>query len=144
MGCAPESTKYRVTLMRRRLIWGWLEAVRNMRAHRFVVLFVLGAFLAQGVVTTSHFHLGFAASSGLSADQSAFAPAQEPTNKTPLHDEANCPIWQAAGVCGSALPVQGTAVLPSQILLVRWSFDPRVVAVEYRAAFWQSRAPPLV
>ena len=112
------------------------RALRASRA-RAAVWFVLAAFVLQFTATRAHFHFA-AAPEGI---QVVSADLGTP-GKAPLHDQANCPLYHAAGICGAALA--GTAATPiiPNTSVTRAVFTPAVPRAERIAANWRSRAPP--
>lgn len=119
-------------------------AIGARRARVFVAL-LLAAFLLQVAVTRSHFHLGHAGVAVAQADVSADGTAPAKPQKAPSgHDENNCPLWHASGICGTADMAVASIFVPPIASHTRASFDPRVIFPERFVAGWRSRAPPIV
>ena len=112
------------------------RALRASRA-RAAVWFVLAAFVLQFAVTRAHFHFA-AAHEGI---QVVSADAGTP-GKAPLHDQANCPLYHAASVCGAALAGTAAAPIFPDTGVAHAVFTPAVPRAERIAANWRSRAPP--
>lgn len=114
------------------------RALRASRAGALVWL-VLAAFVLQLTATRAHFHFSPAHEGVAVVTADAGTPA-----KAPLHDQANCPLFHAAGVCGAALA--GTTAIPviAQAAAPRVEFERAVPEAERIAANWRSRAPPTV
>lgn len=113
-------------------------SMRGGRALALVCL-LLAAFVLQIAVTRSHFHLGV--SIGLAkADPATGTPAKFP----PGHDDAKCPLWQASGVCGSAIPASAADLFALTPPHARAAARARVDFFKRFAAAWRSRAPPSV
>lgn len=126
---------------------GMLLALRSSlgarRARVFVAL-LLAAFLLQVAVTRSHFHWGNAGVAIAQADISGDHSAPAKQHKAPSgHDENNCPLWHASGICSTADMAVASIFVPPIVSYTRASFDPRVVFPERFVAGWRSRAPPI-
>ncbi len=114
---------------------------RALRASRAgaVVWFVLAAFVLQFTATRAHFHFA-AADEGVAV---ASANTGTPV-KAPLHDQTNCPLFHAAGLCGAALAGAATTPTIPHTGATRAVFTPAVPEAERIAANWRSRAPPVL
>jgi len=112
------------------------RALRASRA-RAAIWLVLAAFVLQFTATRAHFHFT-AAHDGTAV---ASADTQTPA-KTPLHDQANCPLFHAASVCGAALVGAAATLTILQTGATRAAFAPAASQAERIAANWRSRAPP--
>lgn len=127
---------------------GLLLATRNAlgtRRTRVFVALLLAVFLLQVAVTRSHFHLGHASATVAQAEVSGDTSAPAKPHKAPSgHDENNCPLWHASGICGAADVAVAVIVVAPISSHTRASFDPRVVFPERFVANWRSRAPPIV
>ena len=112
---------------------------RALRASRAgaVVWFVLAAFVLQFTATRAHFHFAAADEGIVVASADSGTPV-----KGPLHDQANCPLFHAAGVCGAALAGAAATPIIAQTGATRAVFTPAVPEAERIAANWRSRAPP--
>jgi hypothetical protein len=112
---------------------------------RALVSLVLLAFALQIAVTRGHFHFGHALD-GVATTALADAPADldadgsKPTKSS--HDESNCPLWHAAGVCGAAAPAVAAVLFIAKPASSRIAVDERSIVPERFAAAWRSRAPP--
>jgi hypothetical protein len=102
-----------------------------------VVWLVLAVFVLQFTATRAHFHFS-AAHPGVAV---ASADSKTPA-KAPLHDQANCPLFHAAGVCGAALAGAAATLTVLHTGTTRAAFAPAVPHAERIAANWRSRAPP--
>lgn len=115
---------------------------------RAIVSLVLLAFVLQIAVTRSHFHFGHALDgvSATVATQDAAADLAAGVSKPsePAHDDAQCPFWHAAGVCGAAAVPHSIAVFVPQAARLGIAIDERLIFPERFAAAWRSRAPPSV
>ncbi len=114
---------------------------RALRASRAgaLVWFVLAAFVLQFTATRAHFHFA--------APHEGVAVASADTGtpvKAPLHDQANCPLFHAAGVCGAALAGAVTTLIVPHTGATRVKVTPAVPEAERIAANWRSRAPPVL
>ena len=113
--------------------------MRGSRASAVLCL-VLAAFVLQTVATRSHFHLGSATLTIAKLDMSE--TAGKPL-KAPLgHDESNCPLWHAAGICTAAVAASAFVLFVPQFDQARTPVDQRAIHFERFAAHWRSRAPP--
>jgi len=126
-------------------MWFGLEALRKaMRGGRAsaAVCLLLALFVLQTAVTHSHFHFGAAGLAKTAQADPAKDAAGKPA-KAPLgHNEANCPLWHAAGICGAAVaPVANLFFVPP-LGNARAPVDQRAIFVERFAVHWRSRAPP--
>jgi hypothetical protein len=122
------------------------DLLRGGSRARALVSLVLLAFVLQIAVTRGHFHFGHALDSVV-----ATAPAQDAVADqaaggskpgTPSHDESNCPLWHAAGVCGAAAPAVGAVLFIAAPAPSRIATDERSIVPERFTAAWRSRAPP--
>ena len=107
------------------------------RRARAVVWLVLAAFVLQFTATRAHFHFA-AAHEGVAV---VSADTQTP-GKAPLHDQSNCPLFQAASVCDAALVGTAAVLAEPQAGVPRALFAAAVPHAERIAANWRSRAPP--
>jgi hypothetical protein len=114
------------------------SALRASRA-RAVVWLVLAAFVLQFTATRAHFHFNAADVGVAGASADSKTPA-----KVPLHDQANCPLFHAASVCGAALAGAATTLAILDTGTTRTAFAPAAAQAERIAANWRSRAPPSV
>lgn len=112
------------------------SALRASRARALVWL-VLAAFVLQFTATRAHFHFAQAPEGVAVASAGTGAPP-----KAPLHDQANCPLFHAASVCGAALAGAAAAPIILHTGASRSVFAPAVPQAERIAANWRSRAPP--
>lgn len=119
--------------------------VNSVRTHAFVCA-LLAAFVAQSIVTVSHFHpvAGTSTSAIDVFDGTSRIVSQAGLDAGSKHksdDASKCPICQAASVTGSFLAAAQVTFVP---LLSTFfvSHDERVIAVERFMASWRSRAPP--
>jgi hypothetical protein len=127
-----------------------LQGLRDLlrgggRARAFVSL-VLLAFVMQIAVTRSHFHFGHAFDSVAATVAAQDAPADDAAGGSkpskPSHDESNCPLWHAAGVCGAAAPAVSSVLFVAKPMPSRVAVDERRILPERFTAAWRSRAPP--
>jgi|GEM_PF-6225357 hypothetical protein len=127
-----------------------LQGLRDLlrgggRARAFVSL-VLLAFVMQIAVTRSHFHFGHAfdgvAATVAAQDSPADHAAGGSKPSKPSHDESNCPLWHAAGVCGAAAPAVASVLFIAKPMPSRVGIDERRIVPERFTAAWRSRAPP--
>jgi hypothetical protein len=127
-----------------------LYGLRNVlcgggRARGLVSLILL-AFVLQIAVTRSHFHFGQAIDGGAAiiAAQDALADlaagGSKPSKSS--HDESNCPLWHAAGVCSAAAPAVASVLFIVKPAPSRIAVDERRIVPERFTAAWRSRAPP--
>ena len=124
-----------------RLKW----ATNGARANAFIYALLL-AFVAQTIVTTSHFH-GSGRADGTSIGnfdhtiRVVLQPASDAGSKHKSDDAAKCPICQAASLTSGFIGASYSIFLPVlDSFLV--SHDERIIAVERFTAAWRSRAPP--
>jgi hypothetical protein len=116
------------------------EAMRDRCAFAFVCL-LLGVFLLQTGVTRGHVH------TGLSPDTAAvlaLAGDVDGGAKKPLpkHDESQCPLWHASGICGAAVAPDAVVLHLPAPARFHVAGDERAIFPERFAAAWRSRAPP--
>jgi hypothetical protein len=123
---------------------GLRDVMRGCGRARAIVSLILLAFVLQIAVTRGHFHFGHALDVATVAAQDASADLAQGGSKPskPSHDESNCPLWHAAGVCGAAAPAVASVLFivkpaPSRITV----HEPSVVPERFTAA-WRSRGPP--
>lgn len=104
-------------------------------------LLLLALFVLQISVARSHFHFDLTerSSSALTCDLTDDGPQPKPA-----HDEANCPLWHASVVGGSALLADACALLPPPATRSLRVADARTIFPERFTAAWRSRAPPTV
>lgn len=118
------------------------ESLRHSTRVQSLVFALLALFVVQIATLRSHVHVEAAAAAVVELASDASLPPGG--KKQPTHNEANCPLWQASGVCGSILvPVAVTVAAPPTVL-VQAPSDQRTIAPERFAAAWRSRAPPLL
>lgn len=124
-----------------------IRAVGGMRNYRALVYAVLIAFVAQGVIAQSHFHVGGAGGVGAFAhgvlgDAAPASPGKSDSKQAPRGAHTNCLLCHAASLAGayfaSAAPILRVPAL-STLFVPR---DERRIVVERFAVHWQSRAPP--
>jgi hypothetical protein len=113
---------------------------------RALVSLVLIAFALQVAVTRGHFHFGHALDGVAAAALAQDAPADHDAGGSKpaksLHDESNCPLWHAAGVCGAAAPAVVAVLFVAKPASSRIAVDERSIVPERFTAAWRSRAPP--
>jgi hypothetical protein len=108
----------------------------------FVAL-VLAAFVAQGILTQSHWHLASGDTTLAAFDASADADHRAP--KAPVKgDQNNCPICHAASIAGAFFASAAPMLRVPSLSTLFKPRDERVIVVERFAGHWRSRAPPLV
>lgn len=112
------------------------SALRASRA-RAVVWLVLAAFVLQFTATRAHFHFAAPDEGVVVVSADSKTPA-----KAPLHDQTNCPLFHAAGVCGAALAGAAATLAILDTGTTGSVFAPAVPHAERIAANWRSRAPP--
>lgn len=118
------------------------ESLRRSTRVQSLVFALLALFVVQIATLRSHMHVGAAVAAVVELSSDASLPLGG--KKQPAHNEADCPLWQASGVCGSILvPVTATVAVPPAVL-VQAPSDQRTIAPERFAAAWRSRAPPLL
>lgn len=118
------------------------ESLRYSNRMQSLVFALLALFVLQIATLRGHVHVGTATTSAVELASNISAPPGG--EKQPVHNEADCPLWQASGACGSILvPVTATVAAPLTVL-VQAPSDERKTAPERFAAAWRSRAPPLL
>jgi hypothetical protein len=123
---------------------GLRELLRGGSRARALVSLVLIAFALQIAVTRGHFHFGHALDGAAVAAQDASTDLAAGGSKPskPSHDESNCPLWHAAGVCGAAAPAVASVLFIVKPAPSRIAADERSIVPERFTAAWRSRAPP--
>jgi hypothetical protein len=118
--------------------------VRDRRAFAFVCL-LLGVFLLQTAVTRGHVHTGLspdaAAAHALAGDIDGGGGTKKPL---PEHDESQCPLWHASGICGAAVAADAVVLALPAPVRSTVAGDERTIFPERFAAAWRSRGPPSV
>ena len=124
---------------------GLRDVLRGGGRARAIVSLILLAFVLQIAVTRSHFHFGHAFD-GVMIAAAQDAPADHASGGSkpskPSHDESNCPLWHAAGVCGAAAPTVASVLFIVKPASSRIAVDERSIVPERFTAAWRSRAPP--
>lgn len=126
---------------------GLRSIARGSGRTQALICLILLAFVLQIAATRAHFHFdhAFDVAAGTAGVQDAddqdaggSAPAK------PAHDETNCPLWHAAGVCGAVAASVASVLFIAQPASSRIAVDERTIVPERFAAAWRSRAPPSV
>lgn len=119
-----------------------LQSIRSaLRGHnaRAAVWLLLAAVLLQFTVTRAHFHLS--ASQPLALAGIDLAGKGKPA-PAPVHDQSNCPLWNAGNICGAALAAVTLSLFAPAARSEGAAVPLVIVAAERISAIWQSRAPP--
>jgi hypothetical protein len=125
--------------MRLRFIQRFRDAAFDGRGYRALVYVVLAAFLAQGMVFSSHVHL--AKSTSLADAQQSGGTAK----KGPIErNDSNCPICTASAHAGVFVAANAPSVHVQLIYSHAVKPNETIAAVERFVLPWQSRAPPSV
>jgi hypothetical protein len=115
------------------------QSLRQSGRTQALVFALLTLFVLQVAVLRGHVHTG---TTTAAIEQTADASAPSGNKHAPAHNEADCPLWHASGVCGTALAP--TAVVGAQPLarFAKSPLDERAILYERFTAAWRSRAPP--